>query len=79
MSRKSRTALIERNTRRPQRSKHTFEDVEPTPMFATRQLLCGCWSSQPVHTCRLAPPPYCSCGATTGEGCACPSPIGRAS
>lgn len=78
MGRNNRTTV--RTRVRPQRSKRwpePQEDVEP--LFATRRLLCGCWSSQPVHTCHLAPPPYCSCGAATGEGCACPSPIGRAS
>lgn len=76
MSRNNRTTVKTR--RRAQRSKHQPDPAtEPSTLFAGRYLLCGCWSQQPTHTCRLAPPPYCTCGATTGEGCACPSPIGR--
>lgn len=75
MSRNNRTTVKTR--RRPQRSKCAAE-ASVTPLTATYRLLCGCWSSQPVHTCHMAPPPYCGCGASTGEGCCCPSPIGRA-
>lgn len=75
MSRKSNTALLK--TRRAQRSKHE-RDIPPiTELLSTYLQLCGCWSNQPVHTCGQAPPRYCTCGASTGEGCVCPSPIGR--
>lgn len=76
MGRHNRTTVKTRRTR-PQRSKHT-PDLEPEVLTACHRLLCGCWSTQPVHTCSRKPPPYCSCGASTGEGCCCPSPIGRA-
>lgn len=76
MSRNNRATV--KTHRRQQRSKHQVEEGYGLDLFAAYRLLCGCWSSQPAHTCDMAPPRYCTCGASTNEGCACPSPIGRA-